>query len=270
MPDPREITEAQKEARRKNGRKSRGPITEEGKNRSRENAIVHGGYTRVIRVIGSGPMAEDLEVVGSFHRRVIADLGPGDSPLLNHLATQAVDALWRQVRVQFFEASGYSDLATGPTGINPVDWPRHLAVQNRAAAVTLRRLGDPDLSADDLWVSLSCVGFASHLPEDPTWTRLPDDSAADVLLAALIQLVDEYYGSADAAAEYAESRANELDLQAENEANTRMPGLVRADIEEGFTQKLLVIIGNVNREVDRALDRYWLEKQRLQPSPDSP
>jgi hypothetical protein len=42
MPEPRPRTPAQVEASRRNGARSRGPVTEEGKARSSRNALTHG------------------------------------------------------------------------------------------------------------------------------------------------------------------------------------------------------------------------------------
>ncbi len=257
------ISEAQKEARRANGRQGRGPKTEEGKARSRQNAIRHGGYARVIDVIGVGPMAEDPNAVVAFYELVMEDLEPGDSVLLKHLAQQAARALWRQLRTQRFEAVAYSDLATGPTGINSVEWPRTLARNHREAAATLLEIGDPDLGATELWNCLSCVGFHPQVRGDDAWTKLAEDSKVDALRSALIQLVDRHYPSFEAAADLMEQRAAELEDQADLEAGLRLPGIVRADIAGGFTQRLLTVIGTVNREAERALDRYRQEYLRL-------
>ena len=42
MPEPRPRTPAQIEASRRNGARSRGPVTEEGKFRASRNALTHG------------------------------------------------------------------------------------------------------------------------------------------------------------------------------------------------------------------------------------
>lgn len=186
----------------------------------------------------------------------------GDSALLQHLAQQVARALWRQLRTQRFEAVAYSDLATGPTGINPVEWPLHLARNHRQSAATLRKIGDSTLTARDLWNSLSCIGFHPQAHDDDNWTKLPEDSQPDVLRSALIQIVDRHYQSAEAAATLMEQRAAELEEEGDREARHRLPTLVRTDIADGFTQRLMIIIGSVNREAERALDRYRLEFTR--------
>ncbi|WP_162179887.1 hypothetical protein [Bryobacter aggregatus] len=87
------ITEAQVEARRANGRKSRGPRTTEGKFRSSLNALRHGAYSHnyVIRT-------EDAEVFRNFANDIIAEIEPKSAielELVDHLLLNA----WRRRRL---------------------------------------------------------------------------------------------------------------------------------------------------------------------------
>src|SRR5690242_6696287 len=45
---PPEVSEARRQASRENGRKGRGPTSEDGKNRSRENSLIHGLAAKVV------------------------------------------------------------------------------------------------------------------------------------------------------------------------------------------------------------------------------
>lgn len=59
-------TEAQKRANAANAKKSTGPRTEEGKQRSSQNATTHGAFATKRRVITRGSMAEDPAEVDGF------------------------------------------------------------------------------------------------------------------------------------------------------------------------------------------------------------
>ena len=72
-------TEAQKAASRANGRKSRGPVTEEGKKRSSMNAFKHGKYARHCVVL----YFEDREAYDQLRDNLIRRYAPADSAELN-------------------------------------------------------------------------------------------------------------------------------------------------------------------------------------------
>ncbi len=70
-------TTAQVEANRRNARRSTGPRTASGKQRSAQNATTHGLTGRLPVVVLRGPFAEDPEEVQSFVAQVVAELDPG-------------------------------------------------------------------------------------------------------------------------------------------------------------------------------------------------
>jgi hypothetical protein len=79
------ITPAQAEARRRNGAKSQGPMTDPGKEASRRNALKHGAYGKTVGMVTRGPLLEDEEEAEAFCEMVIEGLGP-DTPLEQLLA----------------------------------------------------------------------------------------------------------------------------------------------------------------------------------------
>ena len=85
------------EANRRNARKSTGPNTEEGKRRSRCNAVRHGLTTQT--VIGS---LEDSEDYQAFEATIIADYA-AQSTVERELVLRLASLLWRLRRATSIE-----------------------------------------------------------------------------------------------------------------------------------------------------------------------
>src|SRR6202162_2243326 len=85
------------EANRRNARKSTGPITEEGKQRSRCNAIRHGLTAET--VIGA---LEDAEDYKAFEAAIIADYD-AQSAVERELVLRLASLLWRLRRATTME-----------------------------------------------------------------------------------------------------------------------------------------------------------------------
>jgi hypothetical protein len=85
------------EANRRNARKSTGPITEEGKQRSRCNAVRHGLTAET--VIGALEDAEDYQ---AFEAVIIADYDP-QSAVERELVLRLASLLWRLRRATTME-----------------------------------------------------------------------------------------------------------------------------------------------------------------------
>src|SRR3984893_6480985 len=85
------------EANRRNARKSTGPITEEGKERSRCNAVRHGLTAET--VIGA---LEDAEDYRAFEAGVIADYD-AQSAVERELVLRLASLLWRLRRATTME-----------------------------------------------------------------------------------------------------------------------------------------------------------------------
>jgi hypothetical protein len=85
------------EANRRNARKSNGPITEEGKQRSRCNAVRHGLTAET--VIGA---LEDVEDYKAFEEAIIADYD-AQSAVERELVLRLASLLWRLRRATTME-----------------------------------------------------------------------------------------------------------------------------------------------------------------------
>lgn len=89
------------EAARRNGSKSRGPITEEGKNRSRMNALKHG--LRAETLLLQANNEEDNAALQVLRERVASEF-PDQSLVAELLRENLVHSLWQKVRCFEFEA----------------------------------------------------------------------------------------------------------------------------------------------------------------------
>src|SRR5271170_2751652 len=87
----------QTEANRRNARKSTGPITEEGKQRSRCNAVRHGLTAET--VIGA---LEDAEDYKAFEAAIIADY-EAQSAVEREMVLRLASLLWRLRRATTME-----------------------------------------------------------------------------------------------------------------------------------------------------------------------
>ena len=100
-------TEAQKQASRENGKKGRGPRTDEGKARSRLNRLKHGMRAALPVLPG-----EDPEALVARRRAWRRDLAPADE-VERFLADQAVGASWTLDRCRKSEAAELGDRIDG-------------------------------------------------------------------------------------------------------------------------------------------------------------
>ena len=97
------------EANRRNARKSTGPITEEGKQRSRCNAIRHGLTAET--VIGA---LEDAEDYKAFEAAIIADYD-AQSAVERELVLRLAGLLWRLRRATTMETGLFEIQADPPS-----------------------------------------------------------------------------------------------------------------------------------------------------------
>ena len=97
-------TPAQIEASRRNGAKSKGPKTEDGKIRSSQNAIKH-GLTANKFVVLDGESGDDWE---TFHQSYIAKFQPRD-PVEHHLVLEMAVNRWRLQRAWSFETAAIDE-----------------------------------------------------------------------------------------------------------------------------------------------------------------
>jgi hypothetical protein len=94
---PNATTPARSEAARRNGSKSRGPITEAGKNRAAQNAIQHGMYARSIVLPGESQEDYDL-----LRDQYLVEFSPS-GPVENHEVETLINAEWRIRRFRDME-----------------------------------------------------------------------------------------------------------------------------------------------------------------------
>jgi hypothetical protein len=87
------------EANRRNARLSTGPVTEEGKRRSRQNAVRHGLTAETVIVA-----LEDAEDYGAFEMAVTADYD-AQSAVERELVLRLASLLWRLRRATAIESS---------------------------------------------------------------------------------------------------------------------------------------------------------------------
>ena len=128
------------EANRRNARKSTGPITDEGKQRSRCNAVRHGLTAET--VIGALEDAEDYQ---AFEAAVIADYD-AQSAVERELVLRLASLLWRLRRATTMETGLFEVQADHLTGIRPALQAHPLPPQSDHPMVGAPRLVnfDPD------------------------------------------------------------------------------------------------------------------------------
>src|SRR2546425_9362873 len=101
-------TERKRDASRRNGRRSRGPISENGKARASQNARTHGLCSRATLVLANED-AEAFEAFAASMRETLQPVGGAEELLVDRI----VAAQWRLKRVQrvelgLFEGEGYA------------------------------------------------------------------------------------------------------------------------------------------------------------------
>jgi hypothetical protein len=105
------LSPARAEASRKNGAKSRGPVTPEGKARASRNALTH-GLCAGQHVVVEG---ESPEAFAAFEAALVADLAPAGA-LQTLLAGRIARAAWRLERAERIEAELFAREMDGPFG----------------------------------------------------------------------------------------------------------------------------------------------------------
>jgi hypothetical protein len=99
---------ARAEASRRNGAKSKGPKTPEGRARSAQNALKHGFRAQKHMVLPG----ESAAAFAEFEAALLADLAP-EGPLQEALARRVVAALWRLERAERIEADLFARMMEG-------------------------------------------------------------------------------------------------------------------------------------------------------------
>ncbi len=120
------------EANRRNALKSTGPVTEEGKERSRCNAVRHGLTAETVIV-----SLEDVEDYEAFEAAVIADYD-ADTAVQRELVLRLASILWRLRRSTAIESALFEAMAAdrpSPATSNAAA-AKVIAISNRRTAPT--------------------------------------------------------------------------------------------------------------------------------------
>jgi hypothetical protein len=110
IPSPRPRTPAQIEAARRNGARSRGPVTAEGKARASRNALKHGLSALHHLVLDE----EDPQELEGLTGRLLIEIGP-ESELEARLVRRLAVAFWKGERAERMEVA----LLDGAPGVKP-------------------------------------------------------------------------------------------------------------------------------------------------------
>ncbi|WP_191060865.1 hypothetical protein [Geminicoccus harenae] len=153
---PRTPSPAQIEASRRNGARSRGPASPEGRAIAARNALRHGLCARTIRVLP----AEDE---ASFHRlrTALLDRCAGDDdPLRICLAELLADNVWRQFRLSRQETAHQAQLLfDADDEFGAYEHPEHVVLDDHYRLLQLARYRAQHLREfKDLLASLGQVG----------------------------------------------------------------------------------------------------------------
>ena len=190
-------TEAQADAARRNGARSRGPVTPAGKARSARNAVVHAMYA-VENIVLAGEDGAEFDRMRGAMAVAHGCQGPAEQSCLQRMAT----SVWRQHRAEAMERALFDECAAMPTGpLGTAEgqrrlalllrWQQHLRAEFHRALAELRRL---QKDRDGLEVALrerveEVVAMRARtaaragpgpetLPTSPAWDR-PERTRAD-------------------------------------------------------------------------------------------
>ena len=105
------LSPARAEASRKNGARSKGPKTPEGRARSARNALKHGLCAETFVVVAG----ESAEAFAAFEAALLDDLAP-EGALQTLLAGRIARAAWRLERAERIEAELFAREMDGPFG----------------------------------------------------------------------------------------------------------------------------------------------------------
>jgi hypothetical protein len=131
------------EANRRNAHKSTGPITEEGKQRSRCNAVRHGLTAET--VIGA---LEDAEDYKAFEAAIIADYD-AQSAVERELVLRLASVLWRLRRATTIETGLFDIQAEHLRGLNRLNQARRTS--REVVYALFGPAGSASLDPDPAW-----------------------------------------------------------------------------------------------------------------------
>jgi len=133
---PRTPSPAQIEASRRNGARSRGPASPEGKAVAARNGLRHGLCARTVRVLPAEDEASFQRLRTSLLDRCAGD----DDPLRICLAELLADNVWRQFRLSRQETEHHAQLlCSADDEFGTYDHPEHVVLEDHYRLLHLAR-----------------------------------------------------------------------------------------------------------------------------------
>jgi hypothetical protein len=247
-------TEAQRAARRENGRKGGASRqTPEGRARSDEARVTHGAYAHRVRLIKRGLLREDPEDAKAFLASLIQAYQPAN-PREDLVVSELASLRWRRERLMRFEVGGLSALSSkysGPVSGFP-DFLLHLYERGRTA---FRELHEREVPVAELKAAAAMLNDHPNL--DPSaWEGVPDEPTREDYETFIRRSVDQVFdGDFDAAIAWAneqtEQRAREVAADLEPAADEAS----LAAVTDRFTTNLTRVDSHLDRAIKRAEDR---------------
>jgi|GEM_PF-4046509 hypothetical protein len=260
------LTEKQRAARRRNGAKSKGPTSEAGKTRSRQNAVKHGAYSLVIPYVERGPLMENRAFVDALRAAVLEDLDP-EGAVEELAAVEIADLYIRVARVSRLEAwslgvmeSDDRPSMTADAGFGLFEQRAH---DSASAARVARSPRNPDHTAKEFENAANAL-MCDEADEDtiPDWD--PDRGLRPKSVDGWCDLIDRlmtYYESRDAALAVLDRTAERsAELRDETQSILQARYAKRA-IEETCMQRTVAMHHTLSRSLTAALQRFQTLKE---------
>ncbi len=259
MADPEQaaITAAQREARRNNGKASRGPKTAEGKRASSRNAICLGLYATANPVVETGALAEDPQLYQEQAESLRLSMD-AQTVLEELLVDQLNSILWRMRRIPALEAAMLADQSLEQ---RRADRARE---QVQEMLVTEAYLRDPDtgIGGEDFYAAAGWVHTWAGWPFAEAWTAEDEGAATEEERRSLFdRLLKRRWESWDDAADHALDQAEEAMVTSQEERRDNTARQVRVLISNEALSQLNRPESHLSRERDRLLNQLRLEQE---------